>query len=124
MTDQTEERTIVLARSGLSLTDDYLSKKDKDGNVIAELTLQDIYSAKLEKRVDPTFMVWLMIGGGLGAAGYFLIENTILSTVFYEAPAFVVGKKLSNTRQSRLTNRRRGKATSVKEVARDGLLSS
>ncbi len=99
---QAEVVVLELAKTRVRVVGAELQRLNKNGNVVLRLPIQSIQSVDYHSRFDPMSMVFAAIGCGLGAIGYLISENNVLTALLYSAAVLLVGGSILACQSQRI----------------------
>lgn len=82
---------LELIKTGLRVVDGELQRVNSQGGIVMRLSLRQIEAVEFCSRFDPFCLVFVAVGIGLGAVGYFVSENNLLTALLYAAGIMLVG---------------------------------
>ncbi len=105
--------TLTLPKTGLRITNGGLQRTSKHGAVTMRLPLEAIKSAAFHTGFDPACLEITLVGCGLGAIGYFVSENNVLTCLLYAAGVVLLGISLLAARYTRIVVKARGEVIRI-----------
>lgn len=82
---------LELFKTGLRVQDGELQRVNAQGGITMRLPLGTIESVEFRTGFDPFCLVFITVGSGLGAVGYMVSENNLLTSLLYAAGILLVG---------------------------------
>src|SRR3989442_179919 len=86
--------TLTLPKTGLRITNRELQRTGKNGAVSMRLPLDAIEAVEFRTGFDPACLFIALIGCGLGAIGYYVSENNVMTCLLYAAGVVLLGISL------------------------------
>jgi hypothetical protein len=105
--------TLVLPKTGLRIGNGELQRRAKDGAVTMRLPLEALEEVEFRTGFDPACLFIALVGFGLGAIGYFVSENNILTCLLYAAGVVLLGISLLAARYTRIVIKARGEVIRI-----------
>jgi hypothetical protein len=82
---------LELAKTRLRVVSGELQRLNKSGGVMLRLPLHQIEAVEFRSFFDPVCIVFMAMGVGLGAIGYYVSESNILTSLLYVAGVLLFG---------------------------------
>jgi len=105
--------TLSLPKTGLRISNGELQRTGKDGAITMRLPLDTIEGVEFRTGFDPACLFIALVGFGLGAIGYFVSENNILTSLLYAAGVVLLGITLLAARYTRIVVKARGEVIRI-----------